>query len=226
MHQVRSIAATLATLYVVGVGLTAAEPQASPPCRTFTADEVRTMSGAATGTIAQTCQFDPRTTSRICTMRARLSHTSFDLALTDKYNSVADFVDEIRIVPPISRIQSQSRRYLSGSAPNAQITYEYDAARRQTRLSTNMSGNVLVTTYSAWDPLGRPTTALVTSGASTFNLQYKYDNALRTMTTTGPTGVQVVTYDADGNMIREESTDGGGKAVYAIKINKTEKVCK
>lgn len=197
-----------------------------PSCRTFTTDEVRTVSGAAAGTISQTCRFDLPTTSRICAMRTRLSNTSFELTYTDKYNSVADFVDEIRVVPPISRIQSQSRRYTSGSAPNAQITYEYDAAKRQTRLSTNMAGNLLVTTYSAWDPQGRPTSAIVSSKASTINLQYKYDDTQRTMTTTGPAGVQVDTYDADGNMIREESTDGGGKAVYAFKINKTEKVCK
>ena len=198
----------------------------SPQCRTFTAEEVRTVSGAAAGTISQTCRFDVPTTSRICTMRTRLKHTSFDLSYTDKYSSVADFVDEIRIVPPISRIQSQTRRYTSGSGPNAEIAYEYDGAGRQTRLSTNMSGNLLVTTYSAWDPLGRPTVATVSSRAPTINLQYKYDDALRTMTTTNPAGIQVSTYDSDGNMIREESTDGGGKTTSAFKINKTEKVCK
>ena len=209
----------------VGAALTARQAQA-PQCRTFTTEEVRTVSGAAAGTISQTCRFDLPTTSRVCTMRTRLSNTSFDLVYTDKYNSVADFVDEIRIVPPIARIQSQTRRFTSGSGPNAQIAYEYDAARRQTRLSTNMTGNLLVTTYSAWDPLGRPTAAVVSSRASTINLQYKYDDALRTMTTTNPAGVQIDTYDADGNMIREESTDGGGKAIHAFKINKTEKVCK
>jgi YD repeat-containing protein len=215
--------ALLASSLVVATGLAQAP---SPTCRTFTAEEVRTVSGAAAGTISQTCRFDVPTTSRICTLRTRLSNTSFDLSYTDKYDSVADFVDEIRIVPPISRIQSQTRRYTSGSGPNAQIAYEYDAARRQTRLSTNMGGNLLVTTYSAWDPLGRPTVATVSSRASTINLQYKYDDALRTMTTTGPAGVQVDTYDADGNMIREESTDGSGKTIYAFKINKTEKICK
>jgi YD repeat-containing protein len=227
MHQIlrpiisSSCAAVVSSLVMTGLAQTS-----SPPCRTFTTDEVRMVSGAAAGTITQTCQFDLPSTSRICTMRTRLRHTSFDLMYTDKYNSVADFVDEVRSVPPIARIQTQSRRYTSGSGPNAQITYEYDATRRQTRLSTNMGGNLLVTTYSAWDPIGRPTAVKVSSAASTFNLQYKYDDALRVMTITGPAGVQVQTYDADGNMIREETTDGGGKALYAIKINKTEKVCK
>ena len=198
----------------------------APACRIFSAEEVRTVSGATAGTITQSCRFDMASTSRICTIRTRLGATSFDLTFTDKYDSVADFVDEIRIVPPISRIQSQSRKYTSGSAPNSQLAYEYDAARRQTRLSTNMGGNLLVTTYSAWDALGRPTAATVSSRASTINLQYKYDDVLRTMTTTNPVGVQVDTYDSDGNMTREEAIDGSGKTIFSITINKTDKVCK
>jgi hypothetical protein len=224
MHQIRLTATTIVTICTVGA-LTAHQAQTSPQCRTFTAEEVRTVSGAGGGTISQTCRFDLATTSRICTMRTRLGNTAFDVTYTDKYNSVADFVDEVRIVPPIARIQKQSRRF-SGPGVNAEIGYEYDATGRQTRLTTNMGGNLLVTTYSAWDPKGRPTIATVSSKASTIDLQYKYDDALRTMTTTGPAGAQVDTYDADGNMIREESIDGGGKTIYAFKINKTDKVCK
>ena len=212
-----------ASSLIVATGL-AQTPQ--PTCRTFSAEEVRTVTGAAAGTISQTCRFDLPTTSRICAMRTRLSNTSFEVSYTDKYNSVADFVDEIRIVPPIARIQTQTRRYTSGSGPNAQLTYEYDATRRQTRVSANMSGNLLVTTYSTWDQLGRPTTAKISSAASTIELKYKCDDVLRTMTTTGPAGSQVDTYNADGNMIREVSEDGSGRAIYDVKINKTERVCK
>jgi len=217
-----------ATLIVatVLVCTSAATALQAPQCRTFTVNEVRTASGAAAGTISQTCRFDLPTTSRICTMRTNLSHTSFDVTLTDKYNSVADFIDEVRVVPPIARIQSQARRVTRGSGVSATINYEYDSAGRQTRLSTNMGGNLLVNTYGGWDPKGRPTTAIVSSRAATINLQYKYDDALRTMTTTNPGGAQVETYDADGNMIRSESIDGSGKTVFTFKINKTDKVCK
>ena len=159
-------------------------------------------------------------------MRTRLGATSFDLSYTDKYNSVADFIDEIRVVPPVARIQTQSRRYASGPAPNSEVTYEYDAARRQTRLSTNMAGNLLLTTYSAWDASGRPTAATVSSRASTINLQYRYDDAARTMTTTNPAGSQTETYDTDGNIIRSESTDGSGTTVFDVKINKTDRICR
>lgn len=211
---------------IVCATVAAAPVQTPPVCRTFTAEEVRTLSGAGSGTITQSCRFDLATTSRICNMRSRINAGSFDLTYTDKYNSVADFVDEVAVVPPIARIQKQSRRYTSGSAPNAEITYEYDATRRQTRLSTNMAGNLLVTTYGGWDAAGRPTTATVSTRASTITLQYKYDDAKRTMTITGPAGVEVDTFDVDGNMIHEETTDGGGRTVFTFKINKTDKVCK
>ena len=218
----RSLVAIASSLGVV----TGLIQTSSPNCRTFTAEEVRTVSGIAAGTISQTCRFDLPTTSRVCNMRTRLSNTSFEVTYTDKYNSVADFVDEIRVVPPISRIQTQTRRYTSGSGPNATLTYEYDATKRQTRISANMSGNLVVTTYSTWDSFGRPTTAKVSSAASTIELKYKYDDVLRTMATTGPAGNQVDTYNADGNMIREVSEDGSGHAIYDFKINKTDKVCK
>jgi hypothetical protein len=149
----------------------------------------------------------------------------FHAHLTDSYASVADFVDEIRTVPPVARILKQTRRFASGPAANADITYEYDSARRQTRLSTALSNNLMVMTYNGWDAAGRPTGGVSSSRASTVSLKYAYDDATRTMTITGPAGVEVDTYDADGNMIHEVSTDGGGKTEIAIKIIKTEKVC-
>src|SRR5262245_3811661 len=132
--------ATLRTALVIAAGIVASTTlagrrQTAPPtCRTFSADETRTASGVQRGTITQACRFDQATTSRICTMRSRIGAGSFDVTYTDKYNSVADFVDEIAVVPPIARIRQQSRRFTSGSGPNAEITYEYDTAGRQTRL--------------------------------------------------------------------------------------------
>ena len=197
----------------------------APACRTYSVEEVRTASGAASGTISQTCQFDTATFERVCTIRSRMSAGAFTLNLTDKYASVADFVDEIRVVPPIARIQRQTRRFTSGPAANADVTYEYDGARRQTRLSAVVGGNSMVTTYNTWDAAGRPTGAVSSSRASTFSLKYTYDDAARTMTITGPAGVEVDTYNADGNMIHEVST-GGGKTDFEIAIVKTGKVCR
>jgi hypothetical protein len=187
---------------------------------------VRTLSGASSGTINQTCHFDAATYERLCTIRSRTNAGSFTLTLTDKYTSVADFVDEIRVIPPIARIHRQTRRFASGPAANADVTYEYDGARRQTRLSTAVNNNLMVMTYNGWDAVGRPTGGVSSSKASTVSLKYTYDDAARTMTIAGPAGVEVDTYNADGNMIHEISTDGSGKTDFAIKIVKTEMVCR
>src|SRR5262245_6938329 len=224
MHQIR-LGVTIAC--VLSVGVMAQDRMDKPTCRIFSAEEVRSVSGGTSGSISQSCKWDAATTSRICTMRTRQANTVFDLTYTDKYASVADFVDEVTVNPPISRIQSQSRRYISGSATGGEIKYDYDSMRRQAKLSGIMGTNLVLTTYTAWDFKGRPTAATVaTNQASPIALQYRYDDGLRTMTTTGPVGSQVDTYDINGNMIRSESKDGHGLTTYVITINKTEKVCK
>jgi hypothetical protein len=210
----------------IGLARVAGQVPPAPSCRTYSADEMRTLSGASSGTINQTCHFDAATYERLCTIRSRTSASSFTLNLTDTYTSVADFVDEIRVIPPIARIQRQTRRFTNGPAANADVTYEYDSARRQTRLSTAVNRNLSVMTYNSWDAMGRPTSGVSSSRASTVSLKYTYDDAARTMTITGPAGVEVDTYDGGGNMIHETSTDGGGKTEVAVQIVKTEMVCR
>ena len=206
--------------------IAAGQTHTTPQCRTYSAEEVRTLTGVGSGTIEQTCHFDHATYERVCTIRSRINAGSFELNLTDTYLSVGDFVDEIRVIPPIARIQRQTRRFVSGPAANADLTYEYDTTHRQTRISTNMNGNLMVTTYNAWDAHGRPTSAVTNNRASTVSLTYTYDDHARTMRINGPAGEEVDTYNADGNMIHEVSTDGGGKTDYAIRIVKTDTVCR
>jgi len=228
--ELRSGRAIILTIVCVGsvlaVNHAMGQSSPAPKCRTYSAEEVRTLSGAGSGTITQTCRFEASTFERTCTMQSKTNAGSFTLKLTDKYASVVDFVDEIRAIPPISRIQRQTRHFVSGPAPDADVTYEYDGERRQTRISTSMRGNVIVMTYSGWDAAGRPTGGVTSGRGPAVTLKYAYDDAARTMTITGPAGVEVDTYDADGNMIHETSTDGGGKTDYAIKIAKTDSVCR
>jgi hypothetical protein len=131
--------------------IAAGQTHSTPQCRTYSAEEVRTLTGVGSGTIEQTCHFDHATYERVCTIRSRINAGSFELNLTDTYLSVGDFVDEIRVIPPIAGIRRQTRRFVSGPAANADLTYEYDTAHRQTRISTNMNGNLMVTTYNTWD---------------------------------------------------------------------------
>jgi hypothetical protein len=220
-----SRAVLLMLVCAAGVSIAAMDQAPSAPkCRTYSAEEVRTLSGAGSGTITQTCRFDAGTFERTCTIQSKTNAGSFTLKLVDKYASVADFVDEIRVIAPVARIQRQTRRFVIGPAADADVTYEYDGERRQTRLSTAVRGNVIVMTYGAWDAMGRPTGGVTSGRGSSVTLKYAYDDSARTMTITGPAGVEVDTYNADGNMIHETSTDGGGRAEHAIKIMKTETV--
>ena len=225
-HSARAVAFVACAAGALASTVSMGQTQAAPACRTYSAEEVRTLSGAGSGTINQTCRFDAATLERACTIRSKTNAGSFTLNLADKYASVADFVDEIRVIPPIARIQRQTRRFASGPAADADVSYEYDAERRQTRISTSMKGNLMVMTYNAWDAIGRPTAGATSGRGSSVSLKYAYDDAARTMTITGPVGVEIDTYNADGNMIREVSTDGGGKTEYEIKITKTDTICR
>jgi hypothetical protein len=220
--RLMSLAVVCGSVAWVGI---AGQAAPAPTCRTYSAEEVRTLSGAGSGTIEQQCRFDKATFQRSCTIRSRTNAGSFTLNLTDTYSSVADFVDEIRMVPPIARIQRQTRRFASGPRADADLTYEYDATRRQTRIATAMNGNLMVMNYSTWDSLGRPTSATSSSRASTISLKYTYDDGARTMTISGPAGEEVDTFNPDGNMIHEVAT-GRGKTDFAIKIVRTETACR
>jgi len=211
---------------VVALVAVDAQAPAPPSCRTYSAQDVRTLSGAGTGTIEQSCRFDTISFERICTIRSRTHAGPFTLTLTDTYASTADFIDEIRVVPPIARIQRQTRRFDTMPAGNADVTYTYDSDRGQTRLATAVNNNLVVLTYRTWDAAGRPTSAVSTGAPVAMSFKYAYDDARRTMTMTTPRSAEVDTYDADGNMIHEIETTGGAKTTFDIRITKTEKVCR
>jgi hypothetical protein len=104
----------------------------------------------------------------------------------------------------------------SGSGVNAVIHSTNTTPRGRQTAPVNQHGRqiFLVSTLRRMGiPKGRPPTAIVSSKASdesTFNTSS--DEALRTMTTTNPVGVQIETYDADGKTSFAQSrTDGGGK---------------
>ena len=141
------------------------------------------------------------------------------------YNSVADFVDEVRVIPPIS-LATTAVNTNSGAcgAGTATTTYVYDSQRRVTQLT---NGTSATTTYTAWDSSGRPTAG--TSGGATLSLVY--DDGARTYTTTqsppgGTQSVSTLSFDANGAQTKIVLVQGGVTTTTTFTNLATATVCK
>ncbi len=122
------------------------------------------------------------------------------------YRSVADFVDEVRVIPPVPLVLSTTTTN-SGSCGTGTgtSTNTFDAQRRLTQTS-GPTGNI---TYSAWDTSNRPTTGTFSTGGTISNV---YNDAARTITQTqtasGGTTVITMNFDANGAQTMVAVTTG------------------
>jgi hypothetical protein len=194
----------------------------STSCRTFTtAADVTTVSGGVTTTAKVTGSF--ATSNRQSTSNTLFTNGSLCSTTLGNYQSVADFVDEVRVVPPVFLLTSTTTT-TSGSCGGTSVTqtYTYDAQRRLTQQSASTG----TTTYSAWDSAGRPTTGR--SGTSTFTIVYDDAARTQTSTTSGSNGTStgILTFDANGNQIRNEVRGASGTSVTTYSITSMDKVCK
>jgi YD repeat-containing protein len=203
-------------------GTAAPLAQVAPKCRTYPTEQTRAFS---TGGASEKCDYDTGTNVHTCTMDLRIQ-AARRIVSVRQYKSAADFVDEIRVIPPISRAVSGSTTYQPSGpgAQNATIAFNYDPQRRQTDMLFQFAdGRTVKTTYSAWDASGRPT-AHTTSGQA---FRYAYDDAKRTMTITGPGGVQVHWFDPNGSLVKQDDAPAGAPAsTTTVTINKTATVCR
>jgi hypothetical protein len=139
------------------------------------------------------------------------------------YRSVADFVDEVRVVPGLSMQLSTTTTNTGacGSGTNT-ATFTYDGQRRVTALSSGAS----VTTYTAWDSAGRPTAGSF-PGTTIANV---YNDATRTWTQTQVTGANTstttTTFDANGAQLTIVNVTGGNQATTTFTNTATAQVCK
>jgi len=214
-----STAALISAILIAGA---APRAQVAPTCRTYPTAQTRAFS---VGGASETCEYDTRTNVHTCTMDLRIQAPRRIVSVR-QYKSAADFVDEIRVIPPLSRAASGTTTYQPSGpgAQNATIAFTYDSQRRQTDMLFQFAdGRTVKTTYSAWDASGRPT-AHTTSGQA---FRYAYDDAKRTMTITGPGGVQVHWFDQNGNLIKQDDSPAGAPAsTTTVTITKTATVCR
>ena len=136
------------------------------------------------------------------------------------YGSVADFIDEVSVVPPKTRWATRSATVTdsgpSGPCANGTFTTtttnSYDSqgrlvSRGSTGLGTTFPGieGFSDTVYTAWDVVGRPTAYPL----SPPRWVVSYDDAARTRSTTLNSGqlriTTVDTFDANGNPVRTQT---------------------
>jgi hypothetical protein len=135
------------------------------------------------------------------------------------YGSVADFVDEVSVIPPKTRWASQSgMATYSGPSPCANrtsaatTTNSYDSQGRLVRsdstggvgprslVATSLGNNNI---YTAWDVFGRQTAYGHPNSFGALN-HISYDDSARTRSTryfTAPT-TTADTFDSNGNLVR------------------------
>jgi len=134
-----------------------------------------------------------------------------------RYQSRADFVDEVGVIPPINLLTTQTTAVVSacGGLPGStqDVRYSYDSQRRLTQvLFVQLAAS---TTCTAWDSFGRPTTG-VSTGGGTISLVYD-NNARTTMQTqvsSRSTTVSTIFYDANGGLMRTVISPGGQTTTY------------
>jgi hypothetical protein len=160
--------------------------------------------------------------------------TTFTTGQVISYSSIADFVDEVSVVPPLTRwtgltITSTGS---SGTVTTTQ-TNSFDGQKRWTQNLASTPGTAsVITTYTAWDSTGRPTAGNLMTAAGLTTIAFTYNDAARTQTQTSstpgfPTYSGVSTFDANGNMTQNVATVGGTTVVTnTVTIATTARVCK
>lgn len=203
-------------------------------CRVYpTAATIVSTAGPYSSTTTQTCTFNG-TNQVSCTHQYSDNMGGAGTATgTSDYASVDDIVDEVQVIPPITRaLTITSTQTDANGSITATIAYSYDGQRRLVQSTSVAAAGTSTTTYSAWDSAGRPTMASIPlPGAGLVTaLTMSYDDVARTTTMTSATaGIQtvgVLTYDPDGNLVSSVQTGAGQTATTTVTNLATGTICK
>jgi len=233
-----------AALLVIGCGGSSTDPSSNDArCRRYATASTSaiTISNVPDATATTTCMFDRATATLRCTQTGS-GGGGFCLMQTSQtvYASVADFVEEAAVVGRERRQRMDTALGGGCSGINLSSVYVYDGQKRPlNRTDSGAEANPSMTTFGAWDALGRPTTeasARETCTGETWAVTYD-DAARRTTTRTLSAGtgrgcapsvvVSTVDYDADGNITRQVVTAGGVTTrTQTNTITSAESVCR
>jgi YD repeat-containing protein len=205
---------------------TAPGAPSGPACRTYptsTNVTTRTSNSNFVFNAILTGNFD--TSTKQATVQTKFANGTVCATGVASYNSIADFVNEVRVIPPVflaTGTTNQNSAACGGAAAAGSLTYQYDGQRRLTGMTTSLG---VVTTYTAWDSQGRPTTGSDNKGGT---ISFSYDDAARTQVQTQNPGNTVSTsvFDTNGILVSIAVTAGGITSTTTFAVNSTATVCK
>lgn len=202
-------------------------PPATNACRTYpTAANVHTTTSGSSVVFdaLEAAVFD--SAARTATVRTNFASGAPCSTLVSSYNSVADFVDEVSVNPPIFRTTNTINTN-SGSCGAGVVTqtFTYDSQRRLTRVTSSAGG---VLTYTAWDSSGRPTTGTNSGGGGTISIVYNDSarNWTETQTANGVLTTSTATFNPDGSQASIVVVQGNVTTTTTFTNTATAQVCR
>jgi hypothetical protein len=221
----------LALAVCSGGATTGPSTTGSGTCRTYSTAQTGAVSssGGLSGTIVQTCTpYNSPSNQVACTLRQTFSAgTALTQVVVGSYGSVADFVDEVKVIPPLQHLKTQT--VTTDGALQQTLTFSYDAQNRPVQSVLVSPGATQTSTFSGWDTAGRYGAAtLVSPSSRTQRVSYSYNDGARTMTIANASipASTVYTYDTNGNLISTVSNASGVTTTIAVTITATDRVCK
>jgi len=209
-----------------GNGPTSPTGPGASSCRTYATSFVQ--AGTVAGTAINdtlSCSFNEASNQLTCTLsRPGAPGCGTSIAA---YPSKAAFVDEVRVVPPLTLMTSYSVSLQSScGGGGGTITYSYDGQQRV----AGFVDDFVTATYTSWDSAGRPTAGTLTGAGVTTTQSNAYNDSTRTTVTTsttaGSTSTQTYEYDSRGIAVRTALTAAGVSGSSTVTTNATGQVCK
>jgi YD repeat-containing protein len=206
----------------------------APSCRTFAGISHAVQTFTQTGvtvTTDTTCSHNTGTNDVTCnsTFVDSQGGPPGTLTQTSRFASRADIVDEVSVIPPLSRsLGTTTVTTVSGFSLTTTATNSYDSQRRLTSTAIVTSPVPLSTTftYSAWDTSGRPTAGTVAiSPGPSGSVSITYNNADRTVTRNDGLNTCTQRYDPNGN-IQGETCTGTSPSTTNVTVQSTVQICK
>ena len=198
-----------------------------------TAATTRSKSPGFSADTTTTCTYDKATNQSTCTNKYsdNLGTSTTTVSVTT-FASLADAIDEIKVIPPRRRsLRTDTTATGPRGSAASSLVNSYDRQNRLVQEVGESPNGTFTTTYTAWDDGGRPTAGKTVTLANINSLTLAYDNRARTLTTTTDTGGQrlvcVLTFDANGNPTASSCKGPGGITNNSTTSSTaTEKICR